>query len=285
MNSITNIGLPIALAFIMFSLGLGLTGSDFKRVIQQPKDFLVGLLSQTVVLPAIAFLIVITFQLTPELGLGLMIIAAAPGGVTSNILTLLGRGDVALSISLTAVISLLSFITIPLIIGYSYNYLFSDNLTNEISLAKITYSIFAIVTVPVILGMAARYYFTSMSIKALNSARKISTVLFVIVLIGAIIKEKDLIIEYYQQTGLATLSLNIIMLLVAWLLATIFGSDIKQKISISIECGLQNGTLAIAVATLLFGGGPAAIPAATYSVTMFVTAVVFVLFLRRKYSS
>ena len=285
MNSITNIGLPIALAFIMFSLGLGLTGSDFKRVIQQPKDFLVGLLSQTVVLPVIAFLIVITFQLTPELGLGLMIIAAAPGGVTSNILTLLGRGDVALSISLTAVISLLSFITIPLIIGYSYNYLFSDNLTNEISLAKITYSIFAIVTVPVILGMAARYYFTSMSIKALNSARKISTVLFVIVLIGAIIKEKDLIIEYYQQTGLATLSLNIIMLLVAWLLATIFGSDIKQKISISIECGLQNGTLAIAVATLLFGGGPAAKPAATYSVTMFVTAVVFVLFLRRKYSS
>jgi len=285
MNSITNIGLPIALAFIMFSLGLGLTGSDFKRVIQQPKDFLVGLLSQTVVLPVIAFLIVITFQLTPELGLGLMIIAAAPGGVTSNILTLLGRGDVALSISLTAVISLLSFITIPLIIGYSYNYLFSDNLTNEISLAKITYSIFAIVTVPVILGMAARYYFTSMSIKALNSARKISTVLFAIVLIGAIIKEKDLIIEYYQQTGLATLSLNIIMLLVAWLLATIFGSDIKQKISISIECGLQNGTLAIAVATLLFGGGPAAIPAATYSVTMFVTAVVFVLFLRRKYSS
>ena len=285
MNSITNIGLPIALAFIMFSLGLGLTGSDFKRVIQHPKDFLVGLVSQTAVLPVIAFLIVITFQLTPELGLGLMIIAAAPGGVTSNILTLLGRGDVALSISLTAVISLLSFITIPLIIGYSYNYLFSDNLTNEISLAKITYSIFAIVTVPVILGMAARYYFTSMSIKALNSARKISTVLFVIVLIGAIIKEKDLIIEYYQQTGLATLSLNIIMLLVAWLLATIFGSDIKQKISISIECGLQNGTLAIAVATLLFGGGPAAIPAATYSVTMFVTAVVFVLFLRRKYSS
>ena len=285
MNSITNIGLPIALAFIMFSLGLGLTGSDFKRVIQQPKDFLVGLLSQTVVLPVIAFLIVITFQLTPELGLGLMIIAAAPGGVTSNILTLLGRGDVALSISLTAVISLLSFITIPLIIGYSYNYLFSDNLTNEISLAKITYSIFAIVTVPVILGMAARYYFTSMSIKALNSARKISTVLFAIVLIGAIIKEKDLIIEYYQQTGLATLSLNIIMLLVAWLLATIFGSDTKQKISISIECGLQNGTLAIAVATLLFGGGPAAIPVATYSVTMFVTAVVFVLFLRRKYSS
>jgi len=285
MNSITNVGLPIALAFIMFSLGLGLTSSDFRRVIQQPKDFLVGLLSQSVVLPVIAFLIVITFQLTPELGLGLMIIAAAPGGVTSNILTLLGRGDVALSISLTAVISLLSFITIPLIIGYSYNYLFSDNLTNEISLAKITYSIFAIVTVPVILGMAARYYFTSMSIKALNSARKISTVLFVIVLIGAIIKEKDLIIEYYQQTGLATLSLNIIMLLVAWLLATIFGSDIKQKISISIECGLQNGTLAIAVATLLFGGGPAAIPAATYSVTMFVTAVVFVLFLRRKYSS
>ncbi|MFL2782629.1 MAG: bile acid:sodium symporter family protein [Rhodospirillales bacterium] len=285
MNSITNVALPVALAFIMFSLGLGLTSSDFKRVIQQPKDFIIGLLSQTIILPIVAFLLVIAFKLTPELGLGLMIIAAAPGGVTSNILTLLGRGDVALSISLTAVISLLSLITIPLVIGYSYNFLFSDNLTNKISLTKITYSIFAIVTVPVILGMTIRYYFTSISLKTLNSARRISTVLFVIVLIGAIIKEKDFIIEYYQQTGLATLSLNIIMLLIAWLLATIFGSGVKQKISISIECGLQNGTLAIAVATLLFGGGPTTIAAATYSVTMFVTAVVFVLFLRRRYSS
>ena len=285
MNTITNVALPVALAFIMFSLGLGLTSSDFKRVIQQPKDFIIGLLSQTIILPIVAFLLVIAFKLTPELGLGLMIIAAAPGGVTSNILTLLGRGDVALSISLTAVISLLSLITIPLVIGYSYNFLFSDNLTNKISLTKITYSIFAIVTVPVILGMTIRYYFTSISLKTLNSARRISTVLFVIVLIGAIIKEKDFIIEYYQQTGLATLSLNIIMLLIAWLLATIFGSGVKQKISISIECGLQNGTLAIAVATLLFGGGPTTIAAATYSVTMFVTAVVFVLFLRRRYSS
>ncbi len=284
MNSITNIALPIALAFIMFSLGLGLTGRDFKRVVQQPKDFLIGLLSQSIILPFVAFLIVITFQLTPELGLGLMIIAAAPGGVTSNILTLLARGDVALSISLTAVISLLSFITIPLIIGYSYNYLFSDNLTSEISLSRITYSIFAIVTVPVILGMVFRYYFTSISMKVLKSARKISTCLFVIVLLGAIIKEKDLIIEYYQQTGLATLSLNIIMLMIAWLMATMFGSGIKQKISISIECGLQNGTLAIAVSTLLFGGGPTAIPAATYSVTMFITAVLFVLLLRLKNS-
>lgn len=285
MNTITNVALPVALAFIMFSLGLGLTSSDFKRVIQQPKDFIIGLLSQTIILPIVAFLLVIAFKLTPELGLGLMIIAAAPGGVTSNILTLLGRGDVALSISLTAVISLLSLITIPLVIGYSYNFLFSDNLTNKISLTKITYSIFAIVTVPVILGMTIRYYFTSISLKTLNSARRISTILFVIVLIGAIIKEKDSIIEYYQQTGLATLSLNIIMLLIAWLLATIFGSGVKQKISISIECGLQNGTLAIAVATLLFGGGPTTIAAATYSVTMFVTAVVFVLFLRRRYSS
>ena len=284
MNSITTIALPIALAFIMYSLGLGLTSSDFKRVLQQPRDFLIGLISQTIVLPIVAFLLVITFQLTPELGLGLMIIAAAPGGVTSNILTLLGRGDVALSISLTAIISLLSFITIPLIIGFSYKYLFGNELIGKLPLSKVIYSIFAIVTVPVILGMISRYYFTSVSMKVLKSARKISTCLFVIVLLGAIIKEKDLIIEYYQQTGLATLSLNIIMLMIAWLMATMFGSGIKQKISISIECGLQNGTLAIAVSTLLFGGGPTTIPAATYSVTMFITAVLFVLLLRRKYS-
>ena len=284
MNSITTIALPIALAFIMYSLGLGLTSSDFKRVLQQPRDFLIGLISQTIVLPIVAFLLVITFQLTKELGLGLMIIAAAPGGVTSNILTLLGRGDVALSISLTAIISLLSFITIPLIIGFSYKYLFGNELIDNLPLSKVIYSIFAIVTVPVILGMISRYYFTSVSMKVLKSARKISTCLFVIVLLGAIIKEKDLIIEYYQQTGLATLSLNIIMLMIAWLMATMFGSGIKQKISISIECGLQNGTLAIAVSTLLFGGGPTTIPAATYSVTMFITAVLFVLLLRRKYS-
>ena len=284
MNSITTIALPIALAFIMYSLGLGLTSSDFKRVLQQPRDFLIGLISQTIVLPIVAFLLVITFQLTKELGLGLMIIAAAPGGVTSNILTLLGRGDVALSISLTAIISLLSFITIPLIIGFSYKYLFGNELIGNLPLSKVIYSIFAIVTVPVILGMISRYYFTSVSMKVLKSARKISTCLFVIVLLGAIIKEKDLIIEYYQQTGLATLSLNIIMLMIAWLMATMFGSGIKQKISISIECGLQNGTLAIAVSTLLFGGGPTTIPAATYSVTMFITAVLFVLLLRRKYS-
>lgn len=265
----------------MFTLGLGLTVSDFSRVARQPKDFLVGAASQIILLPVIAFILVTIWPVSPEIALGVMIIAAAPGGVTSNLLTAFGRGDVALSISLTAVISLLSVLTIPLIVVFSYGQFFSDEVQGEVSIAKTALSVFLIVTVPVLIGLATRRYAEGFSLRVEPAAKKVSAVLFALVLLGAIVQERHNIVEFYAQAGAITLALNVVMLALAWALGAMFGSGTPQRIAISLECGLQNGTLAIAVATLLFGGGPAVIPAATYSLTMFATALIFIYFLRR----
>ena len=283
MNIVTNIILPLALAFIMFSLGLGLTTKDFSRVIRQPKDFLAGLLSQVILLPLVGFVLVSSFTVSPEIALGIMIITAAPGGVTSNILTSFGRGDVALSISLTAIISLLSVVTIPLIIGLSYAHFFGQAIKGDITITRIAISVFSIVTVPVLIGLCVRHFATNFADRFAEVSKKISAVLFTLVLIGAIFQERNNVAEYYADTGLITFTLNILMIAIAWVVASTLGSGTKQKIAISIECGLQNGTLAIAVATLLFRGGPTVIPAATYSLTMFFTALIFIYILRRKY--
>ena len=281
MGFVTNVVLPLALAFIMFALGLGLTANDFARVARQPKDFLVGAVSQVVLLPLVGFILVTIWPVSPEIALGVMIIAAAPGGVTSNLLTAFGRGDVALSISLTAMISLLSVLTIPLIVVYSYGQFFGEEVKAEVSVARVAISVFLIVTVPVLIGLAVRRYMMDFAEHFEPAARKISAILFVLVLLGAIFQERNNIVNFYAEAGVITLVLNVVMLALAWLLGSVFGSGLPQRITISIECGLQNGTLAIAVATLLFGGGAVVIPAATYSLTMFATALIFIYFLRR----
>ena len=281
MGIVTDVILPIALAFIMFALGLGLTFNDFARVVTNQRDFIVGALSQIVLLPVVAFLLVSVWPLTPELAIGVMIIAAAPGGVTSNILTSFARGDVALSISLTAMISLLSVITIPLIVVFSYTLLIDGDGSTDVSVAGAALSVFVIVTVPVLLGLAVRRFAAGFANGFEPWARKISTGLFVLVLAGAILAERDNIIEYFVQAGLITLVLNVAMMLLAYFVARIFASGMQQRIAISLECGLQNGTLAIAVAVLLFDGGLTTVPAATYSLIMFATALIFVAFLRR----
>ena len=280
MNIVTDIFLPIALAFIMFALGLGLTGTDFLRVIKQPKDFFVGAISQIILLPVIAFVLVKIWPISPELAIGVMIIAAAPGGVTSNILTSFARGDVALSISLTAIISLLSVITVPFIIVTSLGLLGSENVSQNISLTSMAISMFLIVTVPVIIGMIFRRFASNTAINFEPIAKKISVVLFIIVLLGAILAEKDNIVSYFADAGLITLVLNVLMMVVAFYVAKLFGTGNAQKKCIAIECGLQNGTLAIFVGTTLFGGGAFVIPAATYSLIMFVTSLIFVFFVR-----
>ncbi len=276
MNFVTDVFLPLALAFIMFALGLGLTGADFLRVLKQPKDFFVGAISQIILLPVIAFILIKVWPISPELAIGVMIIAAAPGGVTSNILTSFARGDVALSISLTAVISLLSVITVPFIIVTSLGLLGSENISQNISLASMAISMFLIVTVPVILGMLFRKFAPNAAIKFESIAKKISIVLFIIVLLGAILAEKDNIVSYFTDAGLITLALNVIMMIVAFYVAQLLATGNAQKKCIAIECGLQNGTLAIFVGTTLFGGGAFVIPAATYSLIMFATSLIFV---------
>jgi len=281
MGIITDIFLPLALAFIMFSLGLGLTSADFTRVVKQPKDFFVGLMCQIILLPIVAFVLVKLWPLSPELAIGVMIIAAAPGGVTSNILTSFAKGDVALSISLTAIISLLSVVTVPFILVTSLGLLGSGDLSENISLFNMAITMFLIVAVPTLFGMLFRKFLSDAAIKFESIGKKISVVLFVIVLLGAILAEKDNIISYFADAGMITLILNILMMTIAFYIAQILSTGTEQKKCISIECGLQNGTLAIFVGTSLFGGGAYVIPAATYSLIMFVTSLIFVFLVRK----
>ncbi len=281
MGIVVDVFLPLALAFIMFALGLGLTGNDFLRVIRQPRDFFVGTFSQIILLPIIAFILVKLWPISPELAIGVMIIAAAPGGVTSNILTSFARGDVALSISLTAIISLLSVITVPFIILTSIMLIDNSALDLDISLTNMAISMFLIVTVPVIIGMIFRKFASNVAIKFEPIAKKISAVLFVVVLLGAILAEKDNVVSYFAQAGLITLVLNVVMMIVAYYIAQLLASGTEQKKCITIECGLQNGTLAIFVATSIFGGGMYVIPAATYSLIMFGTSLIFVYLVRK----
>ena len=281
MGFIVDVVLPLALAFIMLALGLGLTFDDFARVVRRPRDFAVGAVSQIVVLPAVAFALASIWPMAPELALGLMIIAAAPGGVTSNILTAFARGDVALSISLTAVISLLSVITIPIIVVFAYGQFIGEQTGRDISVAGTAIGVFLIVAVPVLIGLVVRRLAESFALRFEPAARKVSAVLFVLVLAGAIYDQRSNIVPYFAQAGLVTLVLNLLMMTIAWLLARMFATGPTQRIAIAIECGLQNGTLAITVAVLLFGGGLATVPAATYSLIMFATALIYIALLRR----
>ena len=281
MGIVIDVFLPLALAFIMFSLGLGLSGNDFLRVAKQPRDFFVGAFSQIFLLPFIAFILVKIWPIAPELAIGVMIISAAPGGVTSNLLTSFAKGDVALSISLTAIISLLCVITIPFIVLTSVGLLGDINISQDISLISISKNMFLIVTVPVILGMLFNKFASKISSTFEPITKKISTLLFVLVLLGAILAQRENVVSYFLQTGLITLVLNIIMMIAAYYVAQLFGTGVKQKKCITIECGLQNGTLAIFVATSIFGGGMYVIPAATYSLIMFATSLIFVHFVRK----
>ena len=282
MNFVTDVILPLALAFIMFTLGLGLSSSDFSNVFKKPKNFLIGLISQLIFLPIVGLILVIIWPLPIEIAIGVMLIAAAPGGVTSNILTFFARGDVALSVSLTAVMSLLSAVSVPIVLAISIGLIGDSSLPESISLSGIALSMFLIVTLPVLLGMGVRSFLNSLTLKIEKSARFISTLLFILVLLGAILAERENVVSYFAQTGLVVLVLNILMMLIAFYWSGFFGTGISQKKAIAIECGLQNGTLAIFVGTSVFGGGLYIIPAATYSLVMYLTSLIFIFFIKNR---
>ena len=276
MNFITDVILPLALAFIMFTLGLGLSISDFSNVFRKPKNFLIGLVSQLIFLPIVGLILVIIWPLPIEIAIGVMLIAAAPGGVTSNILTFFAKGDVALSVSLTAVISLLSALSVPIVLAVSLSLVGSSGLPESISLTGIAFSMFLIVTLPVLLGMGVRSFLNNFTLKIEKSTRYISTLLFILVLLGAVMAERENIVDYFAQTGVVVLALNVLMMIIAFYWSGLFGTGISQKKAIAIECGLQNGTLAIFVGTSVFGGGLYIIPAATYSLVMYLTSLIFI---------
>ena len=271
---------PICLAIIMFGLGLGLTTQDFLRVVKNPKDFLIGFLSQVILLPIVAIILISLISLPIEIAMGVMVIAAAPGGVTSNILTKFADGDVALSVTLTAVVSLLSIIIVPLIVFNSANYL-GIEIVKEISMLNIALKMFFVVTVPVLLGMIVRSLMTDFIISKTLLIQRLSVILFLIVFISIWIEEWDRIISFITRAGLIAFILNITMIFAGYYIAKFCASGIAQRKCISLECGLQNGTLAVFVATQLFDDIVFMVPTAAYALIMFVTSIVFVLFVRK----
>ena len=272
---------PIALAIIMLGLGLGLTVNDFLRVVKIPRDFLVGFLCQVILLPIIAFILIKIIPMPIEIALGVMVIAAAPGGVTSNILTKFANGDVALSVSLTAIVSILSIISVPLIIFTSADLLGVSEINREISMTSMSIKMFFVVTIPVIFGMIIRSFMKDFIVSKTLLIQRISVILFMIVFISIWVEEWDRIINFITRAGLVSFILNIVMIFTGYYVAKYFTSGVAQRKCISLECGLQNGTLAVFVATQLFDDIVFMVPTAAYALIMFVTSIFFVLIVRK----
>ncbi|WP_440930039.1 bile acid:sodium symporter family protein [Candidatus Pelagibacter sp.] len=282
MEVVTKI-VPIILALIMLGLGLGLKLEDFTRVFKTPKDFFVGLISQLIILPIVAYILILVLRTPPEIAIGVMIIASAPGGVTSNILTRFANGDVALSISLTAIISLISIVTVPLIVFTSADLFEITNISQNISMTGIAMKMFLVVTVPVFLGMIIRKFAENFVASKVEMFNKLNMVFFAIFFVAAFYEERDNLLNFIVQAGLIALILNLTMMAIAYYLAKTFATGVKQKKCIALECGLQNGTLAIFVSTQIFGTDILyAIPTGAYAFIMYITGFIFVYILKNK---
>ena len=282
MGIVTTIA-PVALALIMLGLGASLTVKDFTRVCQNPKDFFVGLTCQLILLPIIAYFLIIILRTPIELALGVMLIAAAPGGVTSNVLTKFADGDVALSISLTAITSLISIVSVPYVVFLSIELFDITYVKKEVSMLSISLKMFFVVTVPVIIGMIIRKFANDLIIRNMKVINKISIGLFIIVFVAIYIEEWDNIVMFLAKAGTIALVLNVTMMVIAFYIAKFFTTGVAQRRCISLEAGLQNGTLAVFVGLQLFGDNMIyMVPTAAYALIMMITSVIFVLILRRQ---
>ena len=282
MGIVTTIA-PIALALIMLALGASLTVKDFTRVVQNPKDFFIGIICQLILLPIVAYILIIILRTPIELALGVMLIAAAPGGVTSNVLTKFANGDVALSITLTAITSLISIVSVPYVVFLSIELFDITYVKKEVSMLGISLKMFFVVTVPVLIGMIIRKFADSFIVNNIKIINKISIGLFLIVFIAIYIEEWDSIVMFITKAGLVTFILNVTMMILAYYIAKFFTTGIAQRRCISLEAGLQNGTLAVFVGIQLFGDNMVyMVPTAAYALIMMTTSVIFVLILRRQ---
>ena len=282
MGIVTTIA-PVALALIMLGLGASLTVKDFTRVVQSPKDFFIGMFCQLVLLPIVAYFLIIILKTPVELALGVMLIAAAPGGVTSNVLTKFANGDVALSISLTAITSLISIVSVPYVVFLSIELFDITYVKNEVSMLSISLKMFFVVTVPVIIGMIMRKLWGNLIVNNMKIINKISIGLFCIVFIAIYIEEWDSIVMFITKAGTVALALNVTMMVVAFYIAKFFTTGVAQRRCISLEAGLQNGTLAVFVGLQLFGSNMTyMVPTAAYALIMMITSVIFVLILRKQ---
>ena len=280
MEIVTTIA-PIALAIIMLGLGASLTLSDFSRVIKNPKDFFIGFVCQLFVLPLVAYLLIVILKVPTEMALGVMLIAAAPGGVTSNVLTKFADGDVALSVTLTAFMSLISIISVPIIVALAIDLFEISYVAKEISMIGISLKMFFVVTVPVIIGMIIRHLTGDLMIRNLKIIQRTSIALFFVVFAAIYIEEWNNIVSFLTRAGTIALILNVVMMIVGFYVAKFFASGVAQQRAISLECGLQNGTLAVFVGTQLFDNVVYMVPTAAYALIMLVTASIFVCILRK----
>lgn len=273
--------LPLALGVIMLGLGLSLTTDDFKRVVQYPKAILIGLISQMIILPIICFFIVRLFGLSPELAVGLMLLAASPGGPTANLYSHLYKGDVALNISLTAVNSLISLFTLPFIVNFAIDYFLNSGQVIPMQFKKVM-EVFAIVLIPVSFGMLLKSKFPALSVK-LNKPVKILSALFLVLIIaGVVYQERANILSYFKMVGSAALIFNILSMAIGYYLPKLLKTGEKQAIAIGMEIGIHNGTLAIYIALSVIGNSMMSVPPAIYSLIMFFTAAAFGFLVNKK---
>ena len=283
---IIDIFLPLSLIFIMFTLGLGLISSDFTNLVYKPKPFFVGIMNQMVILPLLAFFIISLLNITKEIAVGMMILASCPGGVTSNMITKLAKGDTALSISYTAVISVLTIFTLPLITGLSMNH-FMGTEAPPLNLLSLGLTMFFITAVPVGAGMLVRSKNKPFADAFDGTATKISTILFIVIILGALVSEWDTFINNFLQLGPAILIMIVTMLFIAYYSSTWFKMNSKQSITVTIESGIQNGTVGITVGNLIInpesGLSILSIPSGVYSILMYFICLPFVFwYIRRK---
>ena len=276
---IIDIFLPFSLVFIMFTLGLGLTSSDFTNLIYKPKPFFIGIMNQMLILPLVAFIIISTLGITKEVAVGMMILASCPGGVTSNMITKLAQGDTALSISYTAVISILTIFTLPIITGVSMNHFMGAD-APPLNILSLGLTMFFITAVPVGIGMLVRSKKKSFADTFDPTATRISTVLFVIIILGALASEWDTFVNNFFQLGPAIVLLIVIMLFVAYTSSNWLKMNKKQSITVAIESGIQNGTVGITVGNLILnptsGLSILSIPSGVYSILMYFICLPFV---------
>ena len=271
MDKISTMFLAASLIIIMLGMGLSLVMDDFKRIIIYPKAIFVGLVNQLILLPLIGFAIAISFPLTPEIAIGLMILAACPGGPTSNLITHLAKGDTALSVTLTALSSFITLLTIPFIINFALIHFLDEGQMIQLDVVETITRIFIIIIIPIIIGMLIRRYREKFALRMANPVRKASGIVIALVIIGILIKERENIVSYFQQAGIVALVLNVSTMLVGYYSARLFKIKDKRAISISIESGIQNGTLAMSIAIVLLGSTELAITPAIYSLLMFFT--------------
>ncbi|KQB98647.1 bile acid:sodium symporter family protein [Pedobacter sp. Hv1] len=280
-NTTLTLFLPIALGIIMLGLGLNLTLDDFKRVVRYPKAILIGLLCQMVLLPVLCFGICIMFNLPAALAVGLMLLSASPGGATANLYSHLAKGDVALNISLTAVNSVLTLFTLPFIVNFAIDYFMQSGQVVPMQFKKIV-EVFAIVLVPVTIGMLINYFSPQISKKMEKPVKIISAIFLVLIIVGAIVKEKDQFATYFQQVGLACLTFNVVSMAIGYYVPFLLKVNKKQSIAIGMEIGIHNGTLAIYIALNVIGNSMMSIPPAVYGLIMFFTAALFGYLVSRK---